>query len=266
MASLLDLVPLEIIDMIIDTVAQGDDAKHTNLKTCSMACKTFLPRCRKHIFITIDVTTQNLVGFVTLVDNIPRVAHNIHNMTLTVDLDPLNKISPSAFDHIMHLRVLTICIACGGERIMWMDIQPPIRSALLRLMHLPTLSTLGLCDIVGILPSDVALCLNLSCYVHGAEFQEEDDDNPMTIPSLTTSTSAIKLRKLLLIAGCAQNMVNTLRRGKIIGQPLFDFSELEQVNLYLSCEEQFPNLDQLLEDSHSLETIHLCMERVYSEF
>ncbi|KAH9481688.1 hypothetical protein JR316_0006215 [Psilocybe cubensis] len=263
MNSSFDKVPLEISDMIIDSVAQDDDGKCTNLKNCSMACKGFLPRCRKHIFTSIEVTTRNLVRFVELVDNSPRIALCIRSLSFFVDLDAFNKIPSISLQYITNIRLLSVQVACGEEESMWTRVNPPVRSAVLRLMCLPTLSALGLCCITGIPPSCFVSCHNLECYVHAVEFGYDEYDTPVTIsPSATSkSTNAIKLRRLVLV-GYVDNLISTYQRGKMIGRPLFDLSGLEQVTFHLSDLEQFLNIDQLLYDSHNLETVQICMENI----
>ena len=44
--------PLEIKETILDLLAE-DDKGHWALKTCSLVCRAFLPKCRKHIFESI---------------------------------------------------------------------------------------------------------------------------------------------------------------------------------------------------------------------
>lgn len=61
--SLLETVPMEIIILIIDSVA-GDESEEVPmkaLKACSQTCKTFLPMCQRHIFRFINLQDNGYI-------------------------------------------------------------------------------------------------------------------------------------------------------------------------------------------------------------
>ncbi|KAK0209269.1 hypothetical protein DFS33DRAFT_521825 [Desarmillaria ectypa] len=54
------LFPQEIIDAVIDEVQDSSPSsyRHSNLSCCSLVCRSFLPRCRKHLFSSISLTSE----------------------------------------------------------------------------------------------------------------------------------------------------------------------------------------------------------------
>ncbi|KAK0450585.1 uncharacterized protein EV420DRAFT_1562538 [Desarmillaria tabescens] len=54
-------IPQEIIDAIIDEVQDSSPSpyyRHSNLSCCSLVCRSFLYRCRKHLFSSIALTSE----------------------------------------------------------------------------------------------------------------------------------------------------------------------------------------------------------------
>lgn len=247
MRPLLDMVPIEVIDIIIDTVAENEDSgDQPAVKACLLACQTFLPRCRKHIFFSMHVFTGKLGGFLKLLTNSPWIANHIRVLLLVMDLsNPLDQLPLYAFDRLTALENFGLYFQFS----VWTEITPAVRSALLRLMHLPTITSLCLGQLKGFLPADLAPCINLEFLtMDRALFKEAYE-----------LTKVIKLKRLHLGFSAAENMINILRRGRTNDNLIFDFRELRELGF--GCDFVIPTVQyhQLLKDARHLETLHLCM-------
>jgi hypothetical protein len=55
-------LPLEVLERIIDDVAEYDDDLidyPSSIKACALVCHSFLPLCRKHIFAYVTLNARN---------------------------------------------------------------------------------------------------------------------------------------------------------------------------------------------------------------
>ncbi|KAK0450583.1 uncharacterized protein EV420DRAFT_741427 [Desarmillaria tabescens] len=80
--------PQEIIDAIIDEVRDSSSSpyRHSNLSCCSLVCHSFLPRCRKHLFSSITLTSDRQHSWNKFHDRIFKLSPEIMSMILSVTL------------------------------------------------------------------------------------------------------------------------------------------------------------------------------------
>ncbi|KDR73091.1 hypothetical protein GALMADRAFT_252553 [Galerina marginata CBS 339.88] len=157
-------IPLEVIQAVIDILAQ-DDKELSSLKSCSLVCQTFLHLCRKHIFASIfldgrkfAIPKPSTVTLIRLLSATPEIAYHIRTLVCYIsswefEQRPL----PGIFKRISKLSSLSIRWPRSGRQ--WND--NPLRSAVLHLMHLPTLIHLELGNITDFVVLDLVACTNL---------------------------------------------------------------------------------------------------------
>lgn len=271
MRPLLKPIPLEVLDAIIDMVATEDEAEvedHSNVKACSLTCRTFLPRCRKHIFYTIDIDINLdpavLYKFSKLIEHSPWVADHVRALRIEcppLQLGPLDQPPSrllSAFDRLTNLHAFSLYLM-DSLKADWTQIQPQVRSSLLRLMHLPNIVCLSIGFIVGFPSSEFTPCANLkSLTLDELVFVEECAGCPLDI-----LTKPIKLDRLSLSTLSAQNFLATeLVEGRASGKAILDLGELKSIIFSLETDAEQCH-HQILKYAHRLQTIDLCMACMY---
>lgn len=177
MKTLLTNLPFELIEEIINIVALADPPDHhPNIKACSLTCHAFLPHARKHIFRSIAVYEAHrtssvssntsrplLFPFARLLTHNPKIGEYVRELRYFI-IPALGRIepegpSPSSLGHLTNLEVFSI----QGENflISWKTMYSPSRSALLHLMHKPSISTVSMSRISAFSLSDLVPCTHL---------------------------------------------------------------------------------------------------------
>ena len=257
------VLPFEIITLIIDIVGENED---TNLlKELALVSHSFLQICSKHLFAVIeldDACLSSKRGFVKLLKSRPEVVKHIRKLTYKtennypsfVDDDRLlSSILPNLLRSIPHLNCLIITTSGSVWKMDWKKLDSSLTSALLHLMHLPTINCIDLSymekfPLSNLIPCVNLLRLDLLClsYTH-----EDDDDSFEIVPSevmprlreFRTSGSSLLTRKLL--------------HAKMQdGRPAFNLMNLRRLLLYDQFEDEW-NIQYLLQNANLLEELRL---------
>lgn len=148
----MSILPLEITELIIDTLVQ-DDLNLASTKDCSLVCYYFLLICRKHIFASISLNPGHekhispdkkrpqkatTPMFQRLLSTTPEIADYIRDLEFCIVSDDLNSSSSiDTFNKITRLRSLHVSVAYQIRRFPWSG--TPLPPALLHLLHLSSL-------------------------------------------------------------------------------------------------------------------------------
>ena len=264
------VLPFEIIALIIDIVGENNDTDL--LRKLSLVSHSFHSICSKHLFATVELSdidqhyrvARSKKGFIKLVKSRPDVVKYIRKLKYNIQILSypsttfnddrlLSSILPNLFRTISHLNCLTI----AASQIDWNLMDSSLTSALLYLMHLPTINHIDLSYIQGFPVSSLTPCINLHRLgisnlgpFYGPEeevFSEIVIQSEM-IPEIRefhTSASPLLTTKLLH----AKNQD---------GQPAFDFTDLRRLS---TCLEDEKNLQYFLQNAKSLEKLHLSVRR-----
>ena len=265
------ILPFEIIGVIIDIVGENDDTDL--LKKLSLVSHSFHQICSKHLFATVelsDVDRHDRVarpkkGFIKLVKSRPDVVKYIRELTYNIQIPSypsttfnnddriLSSMLPNLLRTISHLNCLTIT----ASQLDWNLLDSSLTSALLYLMHLPTINHIDLSYIQGFPLSSFTPSVNLHrldvSYLRRFDGPEEVVSSEIVIQSemipeireFHTSASPLLTTKLLH----AKNQD---------GQPAFDFTDLRRLS---TCLEDEKNLQYFLQNAKSLEKLHLSVRR-----
>jgi hypothetical protein len=239
------IFPLEIEEMIIDLLAKDNEA----LKMCSLVCKAFLPRCRKYIFESIvlnDFEGNNFNlklpvasssyptthAFECLLRETPEIADYIRKLDYAIPLDDLTSYSsPWIQESLKRISRLEFFSVRVQHHYYWSEYDwsnNPIRPALLRLLHLPTLTHFKV-NINLFLVSDLIPCVNLK-YLDIGHTTVAADDN--TFPS-TLPEHSIQLNEFVAGFGAsdAAIIVKLCTARRPDGQPIIDFGSLSKITV-----------------------------------
>ena len=272
------VLPFDIIIQIIYILSEN---KETDvLKELALVSHSFLQFCSKHLFATIELHGSNSSserGFVKLLKSRPDVVNDIRKLTynfgdnyqslpLSNDDRPFPPISdddrllsfilPNFLRSIPHLN----CLAITASMSDWKKLDSSLTSALLHLMHLPTINHIDLSYIDNFPLSSLIPCVNLLRlkffylrHFHTHEDDEDDGDSfeivkSEVMPKLRefhTSGSDVQTRKLL------HAKMQDRRPG-------FNLMSLRRLSLYVNqFDEGTSNIRYLLQKAKFLEELNL---------
>ena len=280
------VLPFDIIIQIIDILGENKEADV--LKELALVSHSFLQFCSKHLFATIKLHGSNSSskrGFVKLLKSRPDVVNYIRKLTYNfgdnyqslplsnddslflpiVDDDDrpfppisdddrlLSSILPNFLRSIPHLNCLTITASMSD----WKKLDSSLTSALLHLMHLPTINRIDLSFIDNFPLSSLIPCVNLlqlNIFSLRHFHTHEDDGDSFEIvqsevmPKLRefhTSGSDVQTRKLL------HAKMQDRRPG-------FNLMSLRRLSLYVDqFDEGTSNIRYLLQNAKFLEELNL---------
>ena len=272
------VLPYDIIVQIIDNVGEtGDDLNL--IKNLALVSHSFHHLCDKYLFATIDLhddipmrQASSKKGFVKLLQKRPEVVKYIRKLTYKVEYDGvfrsrpfsstypcfdyddnlLSPILPNILRTINFLNCLTIT---SSKMVNWNTVNSSLTSALLHLMHLPTIDHIDLSSIINFPLSGLTTSESINpCRLDIYYLKLEDDGSPdivvlpekmFKIRELHISESSLLTTKLLLAE--TQD-----------GQPAFNFMDLRQLSISSSCSfEDEWNFRYFLQNTPLLEKLHL---------
>lgn len=261
MTSIIEVLPLEIIETIIDMVASDEHPTRT-LKACCLTCQTFHSISQKKIFRKVDLNS------------------NKAQKAALVDLVRLN---PVLIDYIQELRYLPapedLDITCGSTSFMellgrfhrltkvaiefqyytkdWRMLPLSMQSSLLSLMHRPSVSSISLMCIHHLNFYDLLPCANVKeLRLNRASFSECSSD-PVHI-----SREPMKLHVLGLRSSPAIIFLTKMTKARYSdGSTILDLGALKHIDLGV-IEHLDPGV-ALLKYIHSLKSASLTFESRY---
>jgi hypothetical protein len=238
------IFPLEIEETILDFLAE-DDEGHSALKTCSLVCKAFLPRCRKHIFENIVLSDTNASAFDRLLRETPEIADYIRKLDYNILFA-----RPESLTRISRLKFLTVWTRLTCPRTLdWSN--NPTRQALLHLLHLPTLTHFKASRIQCFVVSDLIPCVNLK-YLDIGSYTSVATENtfPPTLPE-----HSIQLNEFVsaFVPTAIRNLYSARRPD---GQPIIDFGSLSKISVIFDLDE-VKALQELFRLCHVLTIVNI---------
>ena len=253
------VLPFDIAAIIIDIVGENNDMNL--LKELALVSHSFLQISSKHLFATIELqavskhnVTSSKRGFIKLLQSRPDVVNHIRKLTYMIEPnqfvpstdDELSPILPNFLQAISGLNYLKISAPAAD----WIKLDSSLKSALLHLMHLPTINHIELSYIYNFqlsnfTPSVNLLRLDMTC-VFDNLYEEEFIFQLEMMPKLRefhTSDSSWLTTKLLKAKG--QD-----------GQPAFNLKDLRRLSLSSDEFEDEWNNRYLLQNVKLLEKLH----------
>lgn len=270
-------VHLEIMEQVIDML--NADANIDAVKACSQTCKALLPRCRAHIFSSIDLDpalsacrytyddsdeddgdetqtstvshTRRIPLFLNLIDRTPEIAFYVQELNLVIRQKDSN--SPRIICALNLLSNLT-SFNIGHDNpylnvssLDWHGLSPIFISAIHRIISSPKLKKLGFASISNFPLSIFSLCpgiKNLSLW--GIRPVNSKSPPPMMTPIL------------LQILSCDEDGIclveRTLMRSK---HPILDLTQLQQLTALFYEERGNASMKEVLSTSESLVKVDL---------
>ena len=157
-------LPLEVLELIVDEIAtQGDKL---TLRSFALVSRSFVARCQKHLFRTIDLGDKNVSGeeyyhlFFEILEQRPKFCSYVEDLRL-VDTYVWDQNKDSTWlvqeDSICDLLDLlpnlhSFALSFNTSRPTWLSFNACIRHSLMQLAKRPTIQSFSLSHIVDFPP------------------------------------------------------------------------------------------------------------------
>jgi hypothetical protein len=248
------VIPLDVYGLIIDSLAE-DDEELTTMRACSLVSRAFLHLSRKHIFATVKInplrvgTSSSINKFVHLIERNPEIGEYVRKLNYRI---ATHDHIPRTLGKLTKLKSLSIWNNAGkfAWRTDW-----PMRSALLLLMQLPTLSHLELRWITNFPVSDLIHSSSLKhLEIDYFNFAAEDVVPPSTTPLPSKSVFLSEYNAGLRSASATKKLVEAKRPD---GLPIVDFTELTKVTASWDNQEDINAIQPIFIQAKQLKEIDL---------
>ena len=224
-------LPLDILLHIIDLLARSSgDSMDPNtirsLQILSLACKSMVPLCRKHLFSSLKLNSNSKTeGYNDLLSKSPDIACYTKKLFLLCNpiinhdfLDILKKHSS------LHWITLT-----GSKSLSWNDFPESLQSSLVSLIKLPTLSSLSIYSFTMFPAAAIAGCSNLNyLQVVGAKLTPPEINQVIPPRSKIPSPELLDFNADIYGIEVLLNSANLDEGGS---GPIVDFSRLQKAML-----------------------------------
>jgi hypothetical protein len=240
----------DIIALIIDIVGENKD---TNLlKELALVSHSFLQICSKHLFATVDLhIASSKERFLKLLKSRPDVVNYIRKLTYKVNYP--TRPSFNNDDHLLLpiLRRIPLlnCLKINASHSDWNILDSSLTSALLHLMHLPTVNHIDLSSINNFPLSSLTQSVNL----HRLDiYQLRADGSPEIV---VLSKMMPQIREFhTLYSPLSTKLLHAKTQD---GRPAFNFMDLRRLSINFYYPEDEQNIRYLLQNAKLLEELHL---------
>jgi hypothetical protein len=260
------VLPFDIIALIIDIIGENKNTKL--LKELALVSQSFLQICSKHLFATVTLydavpkyhVASSKEGFIKLLKSRPDVVKYIRNLAyhmgsefevykrIIKDDHQLSPILPNFLRTISSLNCFTL------DQYDWNTLNFSLISAFLYLMHLPTVVRINLSYIDNIPLSSLTPSVNLRRLdLFRLNPLEEDGSLEIVQSELMPKIREFHSKESSLLT------MKLLHAKRQVGRPAFDFTDLRQLSMSLTEDEQ--NIRYLLQNAKLLEILRLSVGR-----
>ncbi|KIM35748.1 hypothetical protein M413DRAFT_32217 [Hebeloma cylindrosporum] len=252
-------LPVEIIQMIIDSLAQ-DDPRFSTLKMFSLVCQCFLELCRKHIFASICLYSHRTGGpkpidrLVRLLSTAPEIADHIRKIVWCIQEEDFEDPPlPKILDQFTKIESLTINWLCRGRR--WGE--NSLRPTLLHLLQLSSLLRLELLRVPGFIFTDLIPCINLHEIVV-QDTSARSMESAHTMPSHLPLGKPLQLHRLEFRDNAPATVLSMLGTSlRPDGRPVFDLAVLASISLSIGTCDAFEASRQIFQRCFQLTDVFI---------
>ena len=279
------VLPFDIIALIIDIVGENKDKNI--LKELALVSHSFHQICSKHLFATVELHDANprhraassKKGFVKLLKSRPDVVSYIRVLTYRMRYDNRYRLSQFSPTHPNHpsfdsdddllspilpnfLRTIPLltCLKIYGSLLDWNLLNSSLTSALLHIMHLPTINHINLSIIKNFPMSSLTSSVNL----HRLQiFNLIDPPHDGEDDFYDIFHSEIMLREFLT-SGYSLLTMKLLHAKMRDGRPASSLMNLRRLSVSFTLVEDEWIIQYLLQNAKLLEELHLSLGNCWS--
>ena len=153
-------LPLDILLYIVDLLAGGDHGDIKSLQILSQACKSMVPLCRKHLFSSLCLGNElSFERFNDLLSKNPDIVCYVRSLNYRI-WNPISDHELNILDVLMECSSLQ-SIALSSPMLDWNNFPEVIRSSIIFLIQLPTITHLYIDSFNRFPPTALSGCSNL---------------------------------------------------------------------------------------------------------
>ena len=246
-------LPYDIVGRIIDILAEEGDL--TPVKNASLTSSSVLHFCRRHIFHTVSSYSNRKSvkkQFIKLLVNNPAIVQYIRELDYLVQYTDyqLSPLLPNLLHTISHLK----CLKIGSDGVDWIEMDPLLRSTLLHLMYLPTLTHVVIRNVWNMPISAFAPCINLKQLdIRYITFAPFEDQNSSLQRSYSQTPRILHFRSV-----SSQTAVKSLLQARWRdGRPVLDFAHVKTLVLEFDMFQDVQLTRELFENISYLEELQI---------
>jgi hypothetical protein len=249
-------LPLDILLYIIDLLASEDDGDIKSLQILSQACKSMVPLCRKHLFSSLRLHGElESECFSDLLSKNPDIVRYVRSLNYAVYDRPIYDHELNILDMLKeHSSLQSIeLLSPPGFILDWRNFPESIRSSLVCLIQLPTVTHLDIQSFKGFPATALSRCSNLidlqlaRLEIAPPEVNQVVPRSKIPTPvSLYTGTEAYDGLAVLLNSASLHT-----------GGPVVDFSRLQKASFYVDCPGDIGHISELIKATTCLQYIYI---------
>ena len=226
----METLPIDILIYIIDLLAGRDDEDIKSLQSLSQTCKYMVPPCRKHLFSSINLHSElNSVRFSNLLSKNPDIVlyvkslrYRVSNLIIDHELNILDMLKKRS-------SLQSIELWSSDLRCEWTTLAESIRSSLVSLIQLPTVTFLNIHSFNGFPETALSGCSNLIDLQLGKLLKLVPSEvNQVILRSKIPTPVSLDIKRKTYGLEALLNSAS-LRAG----DPIVDFSRLQKAQFYL---------------------------------
>ena len=272
--------PFDIFELVIEAVGENED---TNLlKELALVSHSFHQICSKHLFATVELhdadpkrhIASSKQGFVKLIESRPDVFKYIRKLTYETKCYFYSPISPSSSiysdDELLSpilpnfLRTISglNCLKIDASELDWQELDSSLTSALLHLMHLPTVNHIDLSSITNFPLSAFNPSVNLYRLDIFRVYPIIEDGELEDSSLLFVQSGMMPKLREFHISGSHWMTTNLLLAKGQDGQPAFNFMDLIGLSIpFTRFERGEWNIRYALQNAKLIEKLHISLFR-----
>ena len=257
------VLPLELYELIIDSLAEDDDTELTTIRTCSFVSRTFLPLTRKHIFASVVINnpsakeycpSPSTEAFVSLIERSTEIGEYIRKIEYCMANDDDDITFPTPRMYILGKRLTNLNSLGIWTGDAWKTQKWFMRPVLLRLMQLPSLSNLRFHWIKNFPAFHLIHSTGLKHLAIEYTDFSEDVVPPSTAP---LPRKLVYLHEYTVGPRCASATKKLTETRHPDGLPIVDFTKLAKVIANCYNEEDIDAFQTILIRANQLQNIDL---------
>ena len=214
-------LPLDILLYIIDLLAGGRKIKR--LRNLSQVCKSMVPLCRKHLFLSLCLDSISISRrFSKLLSINPDIACYVKKLRYRI-WSPISDHELHILEMLKERSSLQSIVLQPTPRMAWNDLPESIRSSLVSLIELPTVTHLNINYFKWFPATALSGCSNIiDLQLREVELSPPEVNHVSLRSKIPTPTSLYIGKKPFGIAAFLNSA------SLHAGGPIVDFSRLEK--------------------------------------
>ena len=254
---IMETLPLDILLYIIDLLAGEDDVDVKSLRILSQTCKSMVPLCRKHLFSSLRLCREfelNSERFSDLLLKNPDIARYVRSLNYDVYLLPISDHELNILETLKERSSLqSIELSSGLRWFHWNILTESVRSSLVSLIQLPTVTFLNIHTFDGFPATALSGCDNLIDLKLGEINLAPPEVNQVI------SRNKIPAPVSLYIDKDTYGLAALLNSASLhAGDPIIDFSRLQKAEFEVESRDDLNQVSELIKATTRLE--YFCLD------